>query len=151
MEQLQHMTGVMCILIMIVGIIKEVGSFSSTEKLIKLVAAVYIIVAFFKVINNSQQELSFNIDNNENLQIYNAEQLKSDVMREAEIRLEQIVKNRLDEKNISYNSLSVHILEQNSNVVIDKIVIDCDSIYLTAVEECLYDLTSGNTKIITGE
>ncbi|MBQ5324393.1 MAG: hypothetical protein J6J58_02990, partial [Oscillospiraceae bacterium] len=65
MEQLQHMTGVMCILIMIVGIIKEVGSFSSTEKLIKLVAAVYIIVAFFKVINNSQLELSFNIDNKE--------------------------------------------------------------------------------------
>ena len=81
MEQLQHMTGVMCILIMIVGIIKEVGSFSSTEKLIKLVAAVYIIVAFFKVINNSQLELSFNIDNKENLQIYNTEQLKSDVMR----------------------------------------------------------------------
>jgi len=151
MEQLQHMTGVMCILIMIVGIIKEVGSFSSTEKLIKLVASVYIIVAFFKVINNSQLELSFNIDNKENLQIYNTEQLKSDVMREAEIRLEQIVKNRLDEKNISYNSLSVHILEQNSNVVIEKIVIDCDSIYLNAVEECLYDLTSGNTKIITGE
>ena len=151
MEQLQHMAGVMCILIMIVGIIKEVGTFSSTEKLIKLVAAVYIIVAFFKVINNSQLELSFSIDNKENLQIYNTEQLKSDVMREAEIRLEQIVKNRLDEKNISYNSLSVHILEQNSNVVIEKIVIDCDSIYLNAVEECLYDLTSGNTKIITGE
>ena len=145
------MAGVMCILIMIVGIIKEVGTFSSTEKLIKLVAAVYIIVAFFKVINNSQLELSFSIDNKENLQIYNTEQLKSDVMRETEMILEQIVKNRLDEKNISYNSLSVHILEQNSNVVIEKIVIDCDSIYLNAVEECLYDLTSGNTKIITGE
>lgn len=151
MEQLQHITGIMCLLIMIVGIIKEIGSFTSTEKLIKLVAAIYIITAFFKIINNSQLELSFNIDNKDAISIYNTEQLKADVIKETETRLEDIVKKRLDEKNISYNSLSVHILEQDNNVVIDKIVIDCDEKYITAVRECLYDLTSENTKIVTGE
>ena len=151
MEQLARITGIMCLLIITVEIIKEIGSFKSTEKVIKLIIAIYVDAAFFKISENSHIDLQFTLGNDKIGDTYNTEQLKSAVMEETRIRLESLIKSRLDEKNISYDLLSVHILEQNGNVIIDKIVIDCEDVYKSALEECLYDLISEDTQIVTGE
>lgn len=151
MEQVTKTIGMVCIIIMATGILNDIGSFPVSEKVIKFVTALCIIAAFFKSVGGTKLEMEFDYNNDDTLYVQNEEYLKSAVLNRTAEELEQLVKKRLGEKNISYNSVSVHILEQNSSVMIEKIQISCDPEFEAEVRLCLEDITSEGTEILIGE
>ena len=62
-------------------------------------------------------------------------------------KLEKIIKIRLDEKNISYNEISVHILEQNGNLIVKEINIDCTGNSKRDIYTCVEDIITKESKI----
>ena len=148
MEQLSETVGILCILIMVMGLLADIGSFPATEKIIRFITAIYIIVAFFKAFQTSDKEISINMPTQSNT-YSNSEYLKSEIISKTESELQYIIESRLEEKNISYNSVTVHILEQNSNLVAEEICIVCDD--EGAALECIEDIATKDTKIIIGE
>lgn len=151
MEQIARITGVMCLVIMVVSFINNLGGFACTEKVIKFVTAIIVVALFFKTVNNTQIELHFDNYNNSNISTDDEVYLKYILVEQTAHMLEETVKNRLDEKNISYNTVSVHILEQNNNLIADRIIVDCNKDCENTVKECLQDIISAETVITTGE
>jgi len=151
MEKLTNVTGAICIFIIAMGIIGKIGSFTATEKILRFLISVSILIA----ISESFQKTSFEFDViiPEFSNYHNSETtvLKNEIISKTQQELEHIIKNRLDAKNISYKSVSVHILEQNDSITVDKIIIDCSKNNNTTVREILQDIINEDTVIITGE
>ncbi len=151
MEQIAKITGVVCISVFSMGILYNLGHFPSMEKVVKFVIAIYIILTCFNAAANA--DIKFNLSSetiNTLTEEYTAD-FTNIVIAETAKNAEEIIKQRLGEKNISYNHVSVHILEQNGFLAPDKIVINCDDRYITAAEECIKDFITADTEIIVGE
>ena len=116
MEQFIYKVGILCIFTMITGILIDLGCFPATEKIIKFIAAAYIVVS--AVASFKSVQFDFELNNYDRQLTYelNTDVVKYKIIEETETKLENIIKNRLDEKNISYNAVYLHILEQNDNM-----------------------------------
>lgn len=151
MDNLAKTIGILCVSVMAMGILYNLGSFAVTDKVIKFVISVYIIVAVF----GSLKDVDFKVKTDGIVaDIYQqdmSDMLKSEIILQTEKDLTEIVKKRLEEKNISYNDISLHILEQNGSLEIKKIMIDCPETSKQAVLGCLQDLVTEDTQIVTGE
>ena len=151
MEKLTNVTGAICIFIIAMGIIGKIGSFTATEKILRFLISVSILIA----ISESFQKTSFEFDViiPEFSNYHNSETtvLKNEIISKTQQELEHIIKNRLDAKNISYKSVSVHILEQNGLLTAEKIIVSCDDKDVAAAEECIEDFITTGTEIIIGE
>ncbi|MBQ6929214.1 MAG: hypothetical protein IJN27_02790 [Oscillospiraceae bacterium] len=79
------------------------------------------------------------------------EELNNEVLSKTEYELEQIIKKRLDEKNISYNQISVHILEQNGVVSVDEISVEGTDADENDILDLIADMTDSETRVKTGE
>lgn len=151
MENLARITGVVCVCVFVMGLFYQMGGFDKTSKVIRFVISISVVSTIFLNMGN----LSF-IPDLKNT-IYDNEQYKYEenfydiVMLNTQEELESVIKNRLLEKNISYNSVKVHILEQNGNLTAEKIVVDCDKEYADEVYLCTEDIITENTEIIIGE
>ncbi|MBE6894091.1 MAG: hypothetical protein E7483_00575 [Ruminococcaceae bacterium] len=151
MEKIANITGVICISVFVMGLLYELGAFEKTSKAIKFVFAIYITATLF----NSLGDMDINIQNTD---FYNQQYqqdfniaFQDELIRQTQEELECMIKKRLEEKNIAYNLVTVHILEQNGNLTADEIVIKCKNIYAEKAFECISDITDENTKIIIGE
>ena len=151
MEHLTKTIGCICILVMVTGILADSGSFPVMEKVIRFVTALYIIVAFLKSFEGTKYNIDIQTIKSDFIQQDNYEYLTDKIINKTVSELELLVKKRLEEKNISYNLLSLHILEQNGSLIIDEINIQCDNEDITLVYDCIKDLISEETQIIIGE
>jgi len=151
MEQIAKITGVVCISVLSMGILYNLGHFPSMEKVIKFVIAIYIVLTCFKVAANADIKFDLSLEAINSLPEEYTMDFTNVVIAETAKNAEEIIKQRLDEKNISYNHVSVHILEQNGLLTTDKIIINCDDIYIAVAEECIKDFITVDTEIIIGE
>ena len=81
----------------------------------------------------------------------NSDYLKEKIINETEKEIKELIKNRLDEKNISYNGISLHILEQNGNLIVKEINIDCTENNKKDIYNCIEDIISKESEIKIGE
>ena len=151
MEHLTKTIGYICILVMVTGILADLGSFPVIEKLIRFVTALYIIVAFFKSLEGTKYNVDMQIFKSDFTYEQNYDYLTEMIINKTNSEIEALVKKRLEEKNISYNLLSLHILEQNGSLIINEINIQCDNKDTALAYDCIKDLISKDTKITIGE
>ncbi|MBE6877617.1 MAG: hypothetical protein E7488_00405 [Ruminococcaceae bacterium] len=151
MEQIAKITGVVCISAFSMGVLYNIGHFPSVERGIKFVIAIYIILTCMKSAGNIDMKSEFlPVKPYLATEEYAAE-LNNTVVEETQRKSEEIIKQRLSEKNISYNRVSVHILEQNGLLTAEKIIVSCDDKDVAAAEECIEDFITTGTEIIIGE
>ena len=151
MEKIADVTGVLCISVFVMGLFYQLGGFEKTARIIRFVVALCIISTAFNCFKNSEHIL-FSDDINIKGAKYDYDtEFYNSVISETEIELEKIIKTRLYEKNISYKEVDVHILEQNSLVAAEEVVIVCDDIYTEAVYDSIKDMITENTKVFIGE
>ena len=118
--------------------------------MIKFVISIYILVTVIDSFGRNRVDFRFDMK----IQAYETYEYTQDYMEyliaETEKELEKEIESRLSEKNISYNHISVHILEQNNNLTAGKIVADCNADE-AAVREILQDIITEDTELVTGE
>lgn len=149
MENIAQFTGILCIAVFIMGLFYQLGCFEKTARIIRFITAICIISLVF----NSMGDINFiPFIYSLNIEEYNYEDnFCSSVIYETQNELEEIIKKRLEEKNISYNWVQVHILEQNGNLTADEIIVSCDKKYADAVYSCIGDIATENTMINIGD
>ena len=151
MEKIADVTGVLCISVFVMGIFYQLGGFEKTSKVIRFIVALYIISTVFTSFEYfNYVPLEYDIIVDKDIYDYDVDFYNS-VIYKTKINLEEIIKNRLDEKNISYENVSVHILEQNGAVIADEIEIDCKASDTEAVYSCIDDMLTEDTKVIIGD
>ena len=151
MEKIADVTGVLCISVFVMGIFYQLGGFEKTSKVIRFIVALYIISTVFTSFEYFKYvPLEYDIFVDKDIYDYDVDFYNS-VIYKTKINLEEIIKNRLDEKNISYENVSVHILEQNGAVIADEIEIDCKAGDTEAVYSCIDDMLTEDTKVIIGD
>lgn len=151
MEKIADVTGVLCISVFVMGIFYQLGGFEKTSKVIRFIVALYIISTVFTSFEYFKYvPLEYDIIVDKDIYDYDVDFYNS-VIYKTKINLEEIIKNRLDEKNISYENVSVHILEQNGAVIADEIEIDCKASDTEAVYSCIDDMLTKDTKVIIGD
>ena len=149
MEHIAEITGTLCVAVVIMGILYNIGCFTATEKVIKFVISVFIILTVIKSADIGA--IRFDTQwKEESIMYSNSIDYKEYLISQTEKKLEDEIKNRLAEKNISYNHLSVHILEQNNLLTADRIVINCNA-DMSAVKEIVKDIITEDTEIVMGE
>ncbi len=151
MEKITSVVGTLCLCIFVTGILYNMGCFKVTEKTIRFVIAIYIIVIIFKTVMDIKFDFAAYNINDITTQYQNTEDAKQIIIEQTQMDIENLIKKRLSEKNISYNEVLVHILEQSNNITIDKIEIQCSSEYKNSVENCIKDLLSPETVVVIGE
>lgn len=151
MEKIADVTGVLCISVFVMGIFYQLGGFEKTSKVIRFIVALYIISTVFTSFEYFKYvPLEYDIIVDKDIYDYDVD-LYNSVIYKTKTNLEEIIKNRLDEKNISYENVSVHILEQNGAVIADEIEIDCKAGDTEAVYSCIDDMLTEDTKVIIGD
>ena len=151
MEGLTAAAGVLCVSVFVVGILYEMGCFVATAKIIRFVTAIIITITVLKSFN-SIDKIKIKTENYSDIYSNTYQQnLNEMIIENTRHELEKIIKRRLEEKNISYKSVEVHILEQNGNVTVDTIYIDCDKKAQTAVRQCIQDILAEDAKLVIGE
>ena len=151
MEKIADVIGVLCISVFVMGIFYQLGGFEKTSKVIRFIVALYIISTVFTSFEYFKYvPLEYDIIVDKDIYDYDVD-FYNRVIYKTKINLEEIIKNRLDEKNISYENVSVHILEQNGAVIADEIEIDCKASDTEAVYSCIDDMLTEDTKVIIGD
>ena len=151
METVTKAMGTVCIAVMLMGIIYELGCFKTTEKVMKFVITVYVMVTFLATVSDTKIQLDFVAEDIDGHTYSNRQQITEQIVNSTQKELENIIRQRLEQKNICYNSVSVHILEQNGNLTADRIVVQCPQQYTSQVTECISDIITEDTQLITGE
>ncbi|MBR2028914.1 MAG: hypothetical protein IKA10_08025 [Oscillospiraceae bacterium] len=151
MEKTAYITGILCIAVFIMGLFYQLGGFEKTERIIRFVTAVCIVSMLFNSIRDFELTPFIQGIQNETEQYNFEDSFYSSVISETQAELEDIIKKRLSEKNISYNSVEVHILEQNGNLTAGEIIVSCDKKYADTVYGCISDIATENTKINIGD
>ncbi len=103
--------GVLCISVVAMGILYDLGNFKATEKTLKFVISLYIIATVFNSLRTTKLEFDIDIEGENQIYYQNSEVLKNEIISQTEKELTELIKKRMAEKNISYNSISLHILE----------------------------------------
>ena len=146
MERIFEIAGRLCILGFATGIITWFIPEGKTEKILRLVVTLYIIMALFTV---ERSNGIFSIGNDigkYEIPVGNTEKYIADALAE---QTKQIISEKLSEKNICYTDIDVHINKQTDKFAIDHIVVyGADNI--EKLKEELADVLSGE-KIISGD
>ncbi len=111
--------GMLCILVYSMGIMTNLVPDTYTRKAIKLAVSAYIILSVILSFENFETVLY-----QEDTGYYSyTEQAVDYVKTEAEEIIEKDISEKLSEKSITYNSVSVHINEESDFLQIDKICV----------------------------
>lgn len=151
MEHIADMIGTVCVSVIAATIIYNFGSFPSMERIIRFVVSLYIISNSINILSGNRINFTYDFATRsmENYEI--SENFNTYVMSETELNLEEIIKNRLESKNISYKDIDLHILEQNSILTVDKITVVCSNSDVSEVMKAIEDMITKETMIIIGE
>jgi len=151
MEKIASTTGILCIAVFIMGIFYQLGGFEKTSGIIKFIMALCVLATMLKNVKGFETDIDYSqIYNNSFENIY-TEEFSNEILSETEQELEQIIKKRLDEKNISYNQISVHILEQNGVVSVDEISVEGTDADEKDILYLITDMTGPETIVKTGD
>ncbi|MEG1778962.1 MAG: hypothetical protein RR162_05630 [Oscillospiraceae bacterium] len=153
MEVIARLIGTLCMASFIMSILMNFGKFEATEKVIRFVISIFIIVTIFKPysIDNVLPSFDFTELTIEK-QVVDQEAVNNLVIEKTRENLTELVKMRLRQKNISYIALELHILNQDGNLSIDKITLTgCKETQREKINRCLEDLIDNETKVILGD
>lgn len=119
MDTVFKFTGSLCTTVYILGLLFNLTDISYTQKTIRLTIAVYIIVNILMPLKN----LELNFDFTDSISDFTIEISAEDyVISQAERNMKQSIISQLNDKNISYSDISVHINKQSNSVYVDNIV-----------------------------
>lgn len=151
MEKIADVTGILCISVFVMGLFYQIGGFEKTAKVIRFIVAICIISIVFTGFKDFMQFPFLNDIVIEGYEYDYNDEFYNGVIYIAQEEIEKIIKSRLDEKNISYKDINVHILEQSGTVVADEITIICDNSNAEEVYENIKDILTEDTNLIIGE
>ncbi len=119
MDNIIKAAGVLCMCGYITGLQVQFVPLNKTEKSLRLVVTLYIISAVF-----SPAELKFSTPE---IDLPATDYIQNDadeyVINELTNQTEEILSQRLSEKNICYTDIDVHINKQTDKLYIDQIII----------------------------
>ena len=119
MDTVFKFTGSLCTTVYILGLLFNLTDISYTQKTIRLTIAVYIIVNILMPLKNLELNFDFTDSISDSTIEISAEDY---VISQAEKNMKQSIISQLNDKNISYSDISVHINKQSNSVYIDNIV-----------------------------
>ncbi len=119
METIIKSVGILCTTAYLTGILTNFIPMDFTVKAIRLTVAVYILTSLLIPAGN----LDFEYGLSDVIVEDYTEKAREYVTHQTEIQLENSISKQLDEKNIAYNSVNVHIHKQNDMMEIEKIYI----------------------------
>ncbi len=120
MEQIAKSIGVLCAIGYIIGLLTNFTTTSHTKKAIRLVCVLYIISAVLAPLTGGNLNLSYKASTDNTVVSSDTDEY---IISMAENKMEEIIHQRLIEKNISYTRLSVHINKQTEGLITDEITL----------------------------
>lgn len=151
MEKIASTTGILCIAVFIMGIFYQLGGFEKTSGIVKFIMSLCVLATMLKNVKGFEPDIDYSQIYDNSFENTYTEELNNEVLSKTEYELEQIIKKRLDEKNISYNQISVHILEQNGVVSVDEISVEGTDADENDILDLIADMTDSETRVKTGE
>lgn len=151
MEQIAKTAGILCLLVVSMDLLCNIGSFPATQKVIRFVIAIHIVLSGFNIADNNDTQLYFSLQPEYTGSYDYKQEFEDTVIKETEKITKDMITVKLSEKNIAYNYIDVHILEQNDILFADEIVIQCDNDKSSDVKECIKEYITEDTKLIIGE
>lgn len=144
MDRIAHTTGLLCMTVFVMGILYEFCSFEKTAKAVKYIICLCILVSVFKTVSNVNLNIHLPYTYLYDNKTY-TEYFIGDVITQTQKELETLISERLKEQNISYNQLSLHILEENGVLKVDEITVRCNPDSKQVVYDCIKDIISQDT------
>ena len=124
MKNITQWVGVLCISCYVMGLLLNLVQLSHTQKVTRLLVAMFIIITIFRPF--SQKDF-FSLDGYEyTSQDYNisvALNAVDTIIKQAQKNLEQTIKSQLDQQNLCYENIFVHIYEENGSLNINSVEI----------------------------
>lgn len=117
MDGIVKRTGCLCIVGYIMGLVMNMAPMNSLQKSIRLAGALYIITAVFVPLSDIQFDFSIPDRQRDSVRQSRYSYIVDRTREEIEFR----VCVRLDEKNISYESVRVHIHEQSDKIYLQSV------------------------------
>ncbi|MEG3029526.1 MAG: hypothetical protein RR827_03930 [Oscillospiraceae bacterium] len=153
MESIAKFIGILCMASFIMSILMNFGKFEATEKIIRFVISIFIIVTIFKPYSFGDTFNSFEFAPiSWEKPLIDQSKVNDLVIEKTKENLAELVKIRLSQKNISYISLNLHILNQDGSLSIDQIeIMGCDESQKVEIKSCLEDIITENTEIVLGD
>ena len=148
MDIIIRMIAVLCLCSYVMGLLIQFVPVNQTEKSIKLVVTLYLIASVFSPMEYKTDYI-FEKDMLSMSDIYNnSEEYVTFAIKE---ETERTLSRLLDEKNICYTDVDVHINKQTDKLCISQVVIyGADSDNMAAARDALTDIVTGE-KIISGD
>ena len=119
MNGLLKAAGVLCLCGYITGIVTNLIPLNQMEKSVRLVTVLYIISVVFSQKIEYSKFLYVDLNDRETI----SQSADTYVIEMAEAELENNIAEILNEKNIAYSEVSVHINKQTDKIQIDKVYI----------------------------
>ena len=151
MERISDIIGVLCISVLVVTILYSISSFPSTEKVIRFVILIYIVVNAVSMFTDNKIDFGIDFKADKSVDYKITKEFTDYLILQTEYQLEENVKKRLRENNISYNDVHLHILEQNGILTVDTMVIKCNKSDTEKVRIAVEDIITEDTTVIIGE
>lgn len=121
MESIFKVIGTLCITAYIVGLVSNMTEVNDTGKAVRLVCVLVILSSFLT--KGEIEEITYNnifeTYSNVDIQMSTVEY----IMESVKENIENEIKKELDEKNICYTDVFVHIYKQSNKFKIEKIII----------------------------
>ena len=131
--------GLLCLYGYVTGLILNIIDVSYTGKAIRLVVVLYIISNVITPLKTVELKIDTDIFPAENKV---ADESERYILTETAKKIEQIICSRLDEKNISYTTVDVHINEEEDGFNISDITIYGASTDIMNIKRFLNDIVS---------
>ncbi len=120
MDNIYSYIGNLCLVIYIIALLFDLIKIKETNKILQTVLGLVLILNIFYPLNKIDTQSVFN-----SLEFYsitvNEEENTELIIENAKLLIENDIKKTLEEKNISYNDVSLHIHKENGSFLIKEI------------------------------
>lgn len=121
MKSITQAIGVLCISGYIMGLLMNMVQITYTQKVVRMVVAMFIIITIFKPVRELAPNSLDAIAYGQNITVETGQNALENIVTSAQTQIESTIKLRLDEKKIGYDNISVHIYEQEAGLTVSKI------------------------------
>ncbi len=141
MKSVYSYIGSICLLIYIIGILFNLIKIKHTNKIMQTVLGLVLLLNIISPIYNQEFYIDINSLEVQSMQIDKGEN-EEYIIENAKLILENEIKEELNQKNIAYNDVTVHIHKENENFLIKEISINGSE---EAEKETVIDILSEYT------
>lgn len=123
MKSIAQAVGVLCISGYIMGLLMNMVQITYTQKVVRMVVAMFIIITIFKPVRELEPDSFDAIAYSHNIAYDTGQEAVQNIVSSAALQIQDIIKKRLDDKKIGYEAVGVHIYEQEGALSIGEVEI----------------------------